>query len=218
MPFVTHLAENPEMNQADLERLLKDPKAAFEFRILRATRRLLARKGLSISVDEIAEEAEVGRRTVFRYFESRDELVARALDESLDRFYTSVTETSAVDMPLADWLANIVGALHSQQLAAGAGLWQLAATQDEDLPAPIAKINRKRRASRKKSTGQISDAAWARAGGTGGAPHDVEIAFANAISAFTVQSMHRDYGATFDEATRVVADTLHAYLVAKVAR
>ena len=218
MPFVTNLADKPELDQAEMDRLLKDPKAAFEFRILRATRRLLAAKGLQISVDEIAEAAEVGRRTVFRHFDSRDELVARALDGSLDRFHAQVTENASIDMPLDEWLRNIVSALADSQLRAGAALWQLAATKDSDLPEPIAKVNKKRRTSRKRSTKEIASRAWSRAGGTGDAPVDVELAFAHAVSAFTVQSLNVDYGAKFEDAVEVVASQLHSFLTARIAR
>lgn len=218
MPFVTNTVETAELGQAELDRLLKDPKAAIEYRILRATRRLLADKGLQISVDEIAEAAEVGRRTVFRYFESRDALVARALEGSLDRFYAQVTENASTDMPLDQWLHNLVASLAQSQLRAGAALWQLAAANDSDLPDPIAKVNRKRRASRKKSTREIASQAWVRAGGGGELPPDIELAFAHAVSAFTVQSLNVDYGATFDDAVAVVTAQLVALLRTRVAR
>ena len=218
MSFVTKTAKTPDLDQAELDRLLKDPRAAFEYRILRATRRLLADKGLSVSVDEIAEAAEVGRRTVFRYFDTRDALVARALDESLDRFYERVAENTTVDMPLDTWLHNLITTLLAAQLRAGASLWQLAATKDSDLPEPIAKVNRKRRASRRRSTREMATQAWTLADGRGDVPHDVELAFAHAVSSFTVQSLNIDYGAAFDDMVTVVASQLHAFLVARAAQ
>jgi len=69
-------------------------------RILRAARGALAERGLATTVDEVAEAAGVSRRTVFRHFDTRENLFAQALRESLrsygDRVGPSVGATVAV--------------------------------------------------------------------------------------------------------------------------
>jgi len=88
-----------ELSSDDLDSLLKDPKATVEYRIVRATRRLLVSKGLDVSMDDIATEADLGRRTVFRYFPTRDDLIARAFSESLQHFNQQVMSSVLAMQP-----------------------------------------------------------------------------------------------------------------------
>lgn len=212
-------AGNPtDLTAEELENLLKDPKSSTEFRILRATRRLLAREGLGVSIDAIAVEAELGRRTIFRYFTTRDDLIARALSDSLGRFHAQVTDAISESTDLDRWLVDVVAQLHGSQRRAGAALWQLAASDDNDLSAPIARVNRHRRDSRQILTRSIAQAAWAKAGGTGDAPRSIELAIALSISSFAVQSLNVDYKADDDEAVTSIAAMLSATLTKAVAR
>lgn len=199
-------------NQPDLEAILDDPRATVEYRITRAARRLLATHGLEVSMDDIATEAQVGRRTVFRYFSSRDELIARALSDSLNIFNNQVDQSLQGETDLQQWLFRVVESLHVSQLRAGRGIWQLAATDDKDLPVPIAKVNRQRRQSRRILTQAISQEAWKRSGESGEAPRDIELAFALAISSFAVHSLHGDYSAKQDETVQAISAMLYALL------
>lgn len=199
-------------NQPDLEAILDDPKATIEYRITRAARRLLATHGLEVSMDDIATEAQVGRRTVFRYFPSRDDLIAKALSDSLTIFNNQVDQSLMVETDLKQWLLKVVESLHVSQIRAGRGIWQLAATDDKDLPAPIAKINKQRRQSRRVLTQAISREAWKRSGHSGDVPRNVELAFALAISSFAVHSLHSDYSAKQEETVQAISSMLYAIL------
>ncbi|MEV4533692.1 helix-turn-helix domain-containing protein [Asanoa sp. NPDC049518] len=60
-------------------------------RVLAAARELFARHGLSVTVPQVAERAEVGRATVYRSYPTKDDLILavardgfRQLDERLD--------------------------------------------------------------------------------------------------------------------------------------
>ncbi len=205
---------NPtDLTSDELEALLRDPRSATEFRILRATQRLLARDGLGVSIDDIAAEADLGRRTVFRHFASRDDLVARALTESLTRFHSQVFDAASESSDIETWLSDMVRSLFASQRRAGAGLWQLAASKDNDLPGPVAGVNRIRRESRQELTRSIAAAAWAKAGRTDPVPQSVELAFALAISSFAVHSLETDYRAsevdTVDAVVTMLSATLH---------
>ena len=201
-----------DLSAAELEELLKDPKATAEYRIVRATRRLLVTKGLDVSMDDIATEAELGRRTVFRYFPSRDELIARAMNESLEHFNHQVTNSMNSETDFGTWLFSVVQSLHQTQIRAGRGLWQLAATDDKDLSAPLAEVNEKRRRSRHLLTRSIAKEAWKRSGQSGQLPRDIELAFALTISSFAVHSLHIDYSAQQDETVRAISSMLHAFI------
>lgn len=208
MPSVRNLP----IKQPDLEAILDDPKATVEYRITRAARRLLATHGLEVSMDDIATEAQVGRRTVFRYFSSRDELIAKALSDSLNIFNNQVDQSLQGETDLQQWLSRVVESLHVSQLRAGRGIWQLAATDDKDLPAPIAKVNKQRRQSRRALTKATAREAWRRAGKSGEASRDVELAFALAISSFAVHSLHGDYSAKKDEIVQAISAMLYSLL------
>ncbi|MCM3920404.1 TetR/AcrR family transcriptional regulator [Frankia sp. AiPs1] len=60
--------------------------------ILAAAARLLAKNGLSVSLDDVAAEAGVGSATLYRRFGSRDELAADVLGRQLAE-YAARTET-----------------------------------------------------------------------------------------------------------------------------
>src|SRR3954452_12585626 len=96
---------SPEM---DLDDVLDNPKAVVRLRVLRSTRPLLAERGLSVSMDEIAAAAGVSRRSLFRHFDSRDELVAAALDSVIDVYEHGLGDALSGERPLDDWLTDMV--------------------------------------------------------------------------------------------------------------
>ena len=198
--------------QTELTRILKNPKATAEFRIIRVTRHLLTTEGLAISMETIAEEAGVGRSTLFRHFPSRDELVARALDESLAHFHDQIPAAIEESAGLETWLMSTVSSLHRMQLTAGRGLWQLAAADDRELPPLIAKVNKKRRRTRRETTLALAGEAWRRSGATGPVPVEVELAFALAFSSFTAHSVNVDYGAEEQDTVRMLVELLLSLL------
>lgn len=215
---MTPAAHRTDLTADELENLLKDPKSSTEFRILRATRRLLAREGLGVSIDAIAVEADLGRRTIFRHFATRDDLIARALSDSLGRFHTQVAEGISDSSDLDQWLVDVVTQLHGSQRNAGVALWQLAASSDKDLSSPIARVNKHRRDTRRLLTQSIAQAAWTKAGGNGDVPRSVELAVALSISSFAVQSLNVDYDAQDQETVMSTAAMLSAVLTAEVSR
>jgi AcrR family transcriptional regulator len=76
----------PETAQIDLAKRAGAPPRA---RILRAARELFYLHGIHpVSVDTIAEAAETNKTTLYRHFQSKDELVAECLRE-LDRDFAS---------------------------------------------------------------------------------------------------------------------------------
>src|SRR4051794_19854346 len=68
-------------------------------RLLRAARSALAERGWATRVDEVAEAAGVSRRTVFRHFDTRENLFAQALRESLRAYGDRVGPTAADSVP-----------------------------------------------------------------------------------------------------------------------
>lgn len=180
--------------EAVVDMLLEDPKASFRLKVLRATRRLLAARGLDVSMDEIADAAGVNRRTLFRHVESRDALVADAMSASMDWFDAHLDLTPLPELSLDDWITDM--ALHMIEFhhRAGRGLWQLAASRDEELSPALAAVNVRRRRVRRAGSAAMARAIWRHAGGNDDCPTAVLDAVALAISSFSVRSMLDDFG------------------------
>src|SRR5260221_13866919 len=66
--------------------LAEEKRQAAVTRILRSARLFVAEHGLDVTVEEIAEAAGVSRRTLFRHFPTRDQLVAAAISAGLERY------------------------------------------------------------------------------------------------------------------------------------
>jgi TetR/AcrR family transcriptional regulator of autoinduction and epiphytic fitness len=89
--------------------------------IVDAARRLIdARHGPRFSVDDLAAEADVSRRTVFNHFESLDDVILAACTEILDAvvssFRDAATPTVRRDDGLTQVFEEIVGAVRSTDL------------------------------------------------------------------------------------------------------
>ena len=209
------LAVAREMAAADprVDALLADPATAFEVRVLRAAQRVVATKGLGASMDDIASAAGVGRRSLFRHFENRDELVAQAVTLALDSYGRAVSRTvTGDDRPLEQWLEDVIASSHRAHLDGGVGLWQLAAADDGDLAPPLAAVNRRRRAARTAWTTSLADAMWRRAGRRGRAPTVLVDAVGLAMSSFATRSMIEDLGRDLRRTTRSTTSLLLALL------
>jgi AcrR family transcriptional regulator len=70
----------------------------------------LPKHGLAVTIDDIAREANANRRTVFRYFASRDDLLAVALTQQSDAFRASLPQLG--EQGWQAWLADLCQAVH----------------------------------------------------------------------------------------------------------
>jgi AcrR family transcriptional regulator len=198
------------MAMSDLDTLT--PSMVLRERALRAARRLLAAEGLGVSMDAIAETAGVGRRSLFRHFDSRDALIAEALAAAIDSYGARLRDDLAVDGPLEPWLLMVATHVNRAHIDAGRGLWQLAAAADDELSPELVAVNRRRRAQRRRWTQQTSERAWRLAGGTGTVPDSVVDAFGLTLSSFATHSMINDLRRDLDRHTTNSA-TLLAHVI-----
>jgi TetR/AcrR family transcriptional regulator, regulator of mycofactocin system len=84
------------------------PVATTHARIEAAAFRLFAERGFEdVTMADIAAEVGVGRRTLFRYFESKNDIPWGQFDRTLDGFRTILSETPD-DVPLADAVQRAV--------------------------------------------------------------------------------------------------------------
>ena len=97
------------------------------------------------------------------------------------------------------------GAAHRSHLAAGLAIWQLTSTYDELLGPEPGEVSNRRRIMRRRATQQLTDRAWAAAGGTGRPTGVVSEALAMAVSSYTTQSLVVDLGQSIEEVARLSA-------------
>jgi AcrR family transcriptional regulator len=206
------LRDDVAVSDVDLDEVLRDRTLAFRLRVLRTTRDLFAEQGFGVSMNDIANAAGVGRRSLFRYFDSREALIAEAVSDVLARYHASLAETPDTDLPLTDWLEALVAHFHETITELGLGFWQIVAAPDTDLSEELVAVNRRRREDRRKSTVAVARTAWRKAGGTGPVPKIVVDAFALTISSFATQSMINDYGSHPKTVARTTAAMLTSLL------
>ena len=211
------MAPSSSTDTGDIDALLDDPKSVPRLRVLRSARHLIAERGLGVSMEEIADAAGVGRRTLFRHFDSRDALIAEAVASALDWYDRRVDEAVHDEAPLETWLAGLVTRIHDYHRASGRGLWQMAASDDDDLSPEMAAVNRRRRKERQSTTEAIAAEAWQRAGGRGDTPAVITNACALTISSFTTHSM-LDYDVDTETLAFTTARLLSSLLSAEVAK
>ncbi len=178
--------------------------------VLDAAELLLARHGVDVTMDELAAAAGVGRRTLFRYFDSREELIAAAVERQYDRIVNTIFEH--VDAGTPEELIRSV-LTRSHQVASGMGLahWQIAA--DPESHGNVGAAVQARRLARRRYIDEFALRLWRLAGQPGTPPPLLGDTFGLLESLFTYEALRRDFGHTpehiAETTTQVLIATLH---------
>ena len=183
---------------------------------IRAAETLLATHGLSVTMDLVAEASGISRRSLFRHFESRDALVAAALDARILSYEVELNSVTAAGGELSEWLATIIEHTHRSHIAAGLGMWELASAADGDLPAEFREVNARRRAMRLRATKQLAAQAWQAGGGNGSTPEVVVEAIAMAASSFATYALVVDLDQSVEVASKLGAAVVTAVIEANL--
>src|SRR5690348_12895205 len=93
--------------------------------VLVNARVLVMERGLDVTMDDIADASGVARRTLFRYFESRERLVAAALATGIRRYGDVLPDFDAAANDWRAWLSDLCRAAHRMQATYGAGYWEM---------------------------------------------------------------------------------------------
>jgi AcrR family transcriptional regulator len=190
---------------ADRPSLLDEHRRTARDRILRAARAVLAERGLAARVEDVAEAAAVSRRTVFRYFETREALVAAALTDSI-RSYADHIPRPQRGESLAEWLDRALVAIHTMNAQHGRVYFELALAGDLD--GQLGAIAELRRLARADLVRHFADSAWKAGRGRGRPPRWLDDAVAVLLSAFATEALVRDFGRTPAEVGRATASAL----------
>ena len=175
-------------------------------RIERAAWNVLADRGLVATVEEVAREAKVSIRTVFRHYGTRDHMIASALRAQLYHYGESlpVPEPNA---SLEVWLPELLVEVHRLNAELGRAYWELASLGDT-LTGELAEVAAERRIGRKRLVSAVTKGAWHLAGGQGRYPRWLIDAFAVHLSAFATRSLVADFDRTVEEVSAMSAEVL----------
>ena len=175
--------------------------------ILAAARQLLLARGLDVTMDDIAEEAGVSRRTLFRHFESRERLIAESLEAGI-QLYGELLPSFEGDWKA--WLRGVCDAAHEMQAGYGPGYWEL--TSRTDLPPEIVAVEGRRRTRRHDAMARIAGKLWREAGGDDDPPAMVVATVGAHLSARFTAAVLQDVGQSWstaaDLAYAAIADVL----------
>jgi AcrR family transcriptional regulator len=187
-----------------------------ETRIVRAALSVMAERGFSATVGEIAAAAGLSARTIYRYFPTHDDLIAAGVLESFAAVGQPIADLPSADDDLDGWIDRVVLESHKRNAATvGAVFW------DAANPAPssskvIEEARALRRPTRLRRMDHLSSIAWTAAGGTGGPPAAVVTTFALATSAFTFHALAADFGFGPEDTAQFTAAIIKASLTAAV--
>lgn len=181
--------------------------------ILAAAAALLAKRGLDVTMDDVARAAGVGRRTLFRYFPTRSDLLVATMERTYARLVDGLYEPVAgEERHPEELLLRIMSFAHREGIVAGRALWQIAA--DPDVKGELRKPALARRRFRRTYVARSAQSLWATAGGTGRAPRWVADAFGLLESLHAYYCMHLDFGRTLPEVSDLTARMMGAVLAA----
>src|SRR5580700_4338321 len=109
--------------------LLSEQRQVARDRMERAARRVLAEKGLDATAEEVASEAGVSIRTVFRHYGTRDHMIATALRSQLHH-YSDTLPAPGREATLESWLPALLLEVHRVNAVLGRAYWEMAALGD----------------------------------------------------------------------------------------
>jgi AcrR family transcriptional regulator len=101
-------------------------------RLVAAARALFARDGVEASVEDITREAGVGMGTLYRHFQTKDELIDAVLEDALSDLVALAEAAAAEEDAWVGFTGFLERAL--QQQAANRGLRDVLATRADNAP------------------------------------------------------------------------------------
>lgn len=189
-----------DLVEADTPTLLEGQREYSRTRILRACRAVAARDGASLRMSDVAAEARVSRRTVFRYFSTREDLLRAAFLSGVDSYGAHMPERGANET-LERWLERVFRAVHDMNEKVGRLWWDLnnPSSDPEGWASEALEALRVRRRTHIK---QVTKEVWEAAGGQDDPPVELEAAVAILLSAPTTRTLKTDLAWSTEQASR----------------
>jgi len=197
--------------------LADEQRELAQARILRAAGAVLANRGLTATVDDVAEAAGVSRRTIFRHFATREALFVSVIRAGIHRYAEQIPAPPAHD-DLKAWLIDMLVVTHRLNARNGRVFWDLVGLRADDLSADVAVVAAECRDSRNRFAVSVTDLLWRARGGTGRPPDWLADAVAVQLSGFTTQSLAGDLGRSPEEVAQLSAQVIEAALASALAQ
>ncbi|GGL31677.1 TetR/AcrR family transcriptional regulator [Nocardia jinanensis] len=179
--------------------------------IVDAARHAMHEHGLDVTVGEIATLAGVGRRTVFRHFTTRENLIQAAIAAGFADFSGSLPHYDGTEWQR--WLAELVLQVHRRTTEAGRIIWHL---RTRRLPPGLAAAHDEQLLALHQLFTTITGTVWEVAGGTGTPPEQLRRTVAAHLSPLFTQAVLLDAEGTpefaADIATTAIVATLNRLL------
>jgi AcrR family transcriptional regulator len=156
--------------------------------LVRAAVAGLAKHGLSVTIDDIAREANINRRTVFRYFATRDDLLAVALTQQSDAFRASLPQLG--EQGWQPWLTDLCQAVHRANDNLHRTLHELVTRQS--LSPQLLAFADDIDAYRRVRNNDVAETLWRASGRDGGAPAELRAVVSAHLSPHFTTAVSQD--------------------------
>ncbi|MGE2712614.1 TetR/AcrR family transcriptional regulator [Mycolicibacterium litorale] len=181
------------------------PNDATYARILKAAKVVGATQGLSMRMEDVAAEADLNRRTLFRYFGAREPLIKAAFESALAEYARRIPVPTADDEP-HEWLTRALIEVNVMNARIGRLWWDLATRHSEGSHEEADDIYDPQACAAIVET--FAQNAWTKFGGNGTVPANLVVACAMYTSVFVTHTLQNDYGLSPTEAATRNAHTL----------
>jgi AcrR family transcriptional regulator len=177
--------------------------------LLNATSDLLVERGPDVTLEDIAERAEVGRRTIFRYFETKDHLIAH----TIARFFRDLAARvpTREGRPLEAWLYDVARTIHEQNLRIAPAFID-GARRRREVPGVSMFLDRPGRRRFHQRMEALAQEAWLARHGDGAVPQPVAESFTLHLSVFASEALRLHCRLDAHRMADLTVDTLLALL------
>jgi AcrR family transcriptional regulator len=190
-------------------------------RIRQAALQVVAQRGFDATVDEIARLSGVSPRTIFRYYQTHDRLIAATvkdmyeacgLPQRVGDLDGLIKDLSGLIDDLDEWIEIIALEFHTRSASIfGAAFWDIS-SPSHNASEVLMEVDALRRDYRLRGMSHLVNLVWQSAGGNGDPPEDLVLVFALNLSAFTTQALMVDFDQTPAAIGALTADILKAVL------
>lgn len=185
--------------------LAEEQRNAIRRHILHTARAVGAARGIKLRMEDVADAAGVSRRTLFRYFRTRAELIRQTFADGIAEYAKRIPAPEQGEPP-HEWLRRAVHATHNLNHHIGRLWWDLAtATESDDAEGLHDAFNAQ---ARNGIIQTFVTNSWRIFGGEGDPPEWLCAAYGIHMSAFSTQILTGDYEYDIDRATETTTRVL----------
>jgi AcrR family transcriptional regulator len=171
--------------------------------ILSAARHWVLANGLDATMEQLAIAAGVSRRTLFRLFGTREQLLASAFAAGMAEYQH---ELPHYEGDRDDWLRATCDAAHRMNMPTGPGFWEL--TSRPDLPPDLAATERERRRRIRETMAAIASLLWRSSNCSGDPPEELVATVGAHLSPHFTAAVEVDLGQSWQVASALAYDSI----------